>query len=124
MSTALQRRPPGALTSATPQFKTLNAETVTIIATSFLKRVGNKGGLKPKRVSLDEGIYTVEVEMKKLTAIVRVDSETHEIREYEIQQKSEETAFVSVSLKTIAVMLGVSAVVSVVIRFVFQFLGF
>jgi hypothetical protein len=124
LSATLQRRPPGALTSAAPQFKTLNAETVTIIATSFLKRVGNKGGLKPKRVSLEEGIYTVEVEMKKLTAIVRVDSETHEIREYEIQQKSEETPFVSISPKTIVVMLGVSATVSVVMRFAFQFLGF
>ena len=124
MSTTLQRRPSGALTSSAPQFKTLNAETVTIIATSFLKRIGNKGGLKPKRVSLEEGVYTVEVEMKKLTAIVRVDSETHEIREYEIQQKSEEAPFVSISPKTIMVMFGVSAAVSVAMRFAFQFLGF
>ena len=123
MSATLQRRPSGALTSAAPQFKTLNAETVTAIATGFLKRIGNKGGLKPKRVSLEEGIYTVEVEMKKLTAIVRVDSETHEIREYEIQQKSEEAPLISISPQTIAVMFGVSAAVSVALRFVFPFLG-
>jgi len=96
---------------------------VTAIATGFLKRIGNKGGLKPKRVSLEEGIYTVEVEMKKLTAIVRVDSETHEIREYEIQQKSEEAPLISISPQTIAVMFGVSAAVSVALRFVFPFLG-
>jgi hypothetical protein len=70
LSAAIQRRTSGAITSAAPQTRTLNAETVTVIATGFLKRIGNKGGLKPKRVSLEEGIYTVEVEMKKLTAIV------------------------------------------------------
>jgi hypothetical protein len=123
LATTLQKRPPSAITSATPQIKTLNAETVTTIATGFLKRVGNKGGLKPKRVSLEEGIYMVEVEMKKLTAIVRVDAETHEIREYEIQTKGEEAPFVSVSPKIIIIMFGVSAAAFVTLHFVFNMLG-
>ncbi len=123
MSAALQRRAPGALTSSTPQTKTLNAETVTAIATGFLKRVGNKGSLKPKRVSLEEGIYTVEVEMKKLTAIVRVDAETHEIKEYEIQPKGEEAPFVSISPKIIMVVFGVSATVYVALYFAFKMFG-
>jgi len=122
LSATVQRRASGALTSAT-QPKTLNAETVTVIATGFLKRVGNKGGLKPKRVSLEEGIYTVEVEMKKLTAIVRVDAETHEIKEYEIQPKGEETPFISISPKTVMVIFGVSAAVYVVLYFAFKMFG-
>jgi len=111
------------MTSATPQAKTLNAETVTAIATGFLKRIGNKGGLKPKRVSLEEGIYTVEVEMKKLTAIVRVDAETHEIKEYEIQAKGEEAPYVSISPKIIIIIFGVSAAVYVALYFAFKMFG-
>jgi hypothetical protein len=97
---------------------------VTLIATSFLKRVGNKGDLKPKRVSLEEGIYIVEVEMKKLAAIVRVDSETHEIKEYEIQPKGEEAPFISISPKILVIMFGISAAVYVALHFAFQILGF
>jgi hypothetical protein len=123
LSATLQRRTPGAIASATPQIKTLNAETVTTIATSFLKRIGHKGGLKPKRVSLEEGIYTVEVEMKKLAAIVRVDAETHEIKEYEIQAKGEEAPFISISPKIIMVILGVSAAVHVLLYFAFKMFG-
>jgi hypothetical protein len=123
LATALQRRPSSALTSSISQTKTLNAETVTIIATGFLKRIGNKGDLKPKRVSMEEGVYTVEIEMKKLAAIVRVDSETHEIREYEIQPKGEETPFISLSPKILVVMLAVSAGVFVALHFAFEIFG-
>lgn len=123
MSAALHRRASGALTSAAPQAKTLNAETVTVIATGFLKRVGHKGGLKPKRVSLEEGIYTVEIEMKKLVAVVRVDAETHEIKEYEIQPKGEESPFVSISPKIIGLMFGVSATVYIALYFAFEMFG-
>jgi hypothetical protein len=123
VAATLQRRTPGAITSATPQTKTLNAETVTIIATGFLKRIGHKGGLKPKRVSLEEGVYTVEVEMKKLAAIVRVDAETHEIKEYEIQAKGEETPLISISPKIILAMFGVSAAAYFMLYFAFKMLG-
>jgi hypothetical protein len=123
LSATLQRRTPSAITSAAPQTRTLNAETVTTIATGFLKRIGNKGGLKPKRVSLGEGIYTVEIEMKKLNAIVRVDAETHEIKEYEIQVRGEETPFISISPKTIMVIFGVSAAVYTLLYFVFNIVG-
>jgi hypothetical protein len=123
LSATLQRRTPGVTTSATSQIKTLNAETVTTIATGFLKRIGHKGGLKPKRVSLEEGIYLVEVEMKKLAAIVRVDAETHEIKEYEIQAKGEEAPFISISPKIIMVMFAVSAVAYIVLYFVFKMFG-
>lgn len=65
LAVALQKSVEGVVEAVTRQENKLNAETVTAIATSFLKRIGNKGGLKPKRVSLEGGIYLVEVEMKK-----------------------------------------------------------
>lgn len=123
MSATLQRKAPTALTSATPQTRELNAETVTTIATGFLKRIGNKGSLKPKRVSVEEGIYTVEVEMKKFLALVKVDAETHIIKEYEIQPKGEEAPFISISPKVIVMIFGISAVVYAALYFVFKFLG-
>ncbi|MEM2447066.1 MAG: hypothetical protein QW734_10460, partial [Candidatus Bathyarchaeia archaeon] len=95
MATTLQKKPPGVVTPASPQLKRLNAESVTSIATSFLKRIGHRGGLKPKKVLLEEGIYTVEVEMKKFTAVIHVDAETQEITSYEIQPKGEESSIIS-----------------------------
>jgi len=124
LAATLQKRTRGPITSASLKTKKLNAETVTTIATSFLKRIGHKSGIKPKRVSLEEGAYTVEVDMKKLMAIVRVDAETHEIKEYEIQPKGEETSFVSISPKIIAVAFGISAVVYIALNFAFQMFGF
>ncbi|MCD6446210.1 hypothetical protein J7L49_05445 [Candidatus Bathyarchaeota archaeon] len=123
---ALKEKVPAAITSATHKLKRepLNAEIVTAIATGFLKRIGNKSGLKPKRVSLEEGNYVVEVEMKKLMAIVRIDGETREIKEYEIQPKGEETSFTSISPKLIMIIFGVSAGISVALHFVFKIFGF
>jgi len=81
----LEKRNVGPVISASAQAKALNAENVTNIALSFLKRIGNKSNLKPKRVTLEENLYVVEVEMKKLSAVVRVDSESHEISKQTIQ---------------------------------------
>ncbi|MCS7115618.1 MAG: hypothetical protein RMJ15_06240 [Nitrososphaerota archaeon] len=124
MSKALQE---GSASIISPpsisQEEKLNAETVTVIATGFLKRIGNRGVLMPKRVSLEEGTYIVEVEMKKLTAIVRVDAETKEIKEYEIQKKGEETSVTFISPKIIMVMLGISAALYVALHFAFKLFG-
>jgi hypothetical protein len=119
----LQKRIPGALISSTPQSRELNAESVTGIATSFLKRIGNKGDLKPKRVSLEEGTYTVEIEMKKVSAIVQVDSKTHEITAYEIQSKGEEASSSLISPKSLLMTFGISAVCFVALYFGFKMLG-
>lgn len=123
MATALQKKPQGVVTSASPQLKRLNAESVTAIATNFLKRIGHKGGLKPKKVSLEEGIYTVEVEMKKFTAIIHVDAETQEISSYEIQPKGEETSLLSFSPKTVVLIMVIAIAMHVVLHFAFKFLG-
>jgi len=124
LSATLQKRPLGVLTSASAQPKELNAESVTAIATSFLKRIGHKGGLKPKRVSLEEEVYTVEVEMKRLAAIVQVDAKTHEIKAYEIQPKGEEASSLAVSPKNLVITFGVSAGAYVTLYLVFKMLGF
>ncbi len=65
MSAISQETTPEVVTSGAPPRK-LNAEVVTTMTTSFLKRLGHKGGLKPKRVSLEGEVYTVEVETKKI----------------------------------------------------------
>ncbi|MEM3727733.1 MAG: hypothetical protein QXF75_00855 [Candidatus Bathyarchaeia archaeon] len=122
MSAVLQKKAPGVVTPAA-QMKRLNAESVTTIATSFLKRIGHKGGVKPKRVSLEEGIYTVEVEMKKLTAVIHVDAETQEITSYEIQPKGEEGALTSFSPKIILLIFVIAAVINVALHFAFKMLG-
>jgi hypothetical protein len=111
------------MTPSIPQMKELNAETVTTVATSFLKRIGHKGGLKPKRVSLEEDTYTVEVEMKKLSAIVQVDAKSHEIKAYEIQAKGEEAPFLPVSVKAIVVVVGLAVGAQLGLNFALKMLG-
>lgn len=123
MSATLERKTP-VLTTASFQAKALNAESVTNIATGFLKRIGNKGGLKPKRVSLEEGIFTVEIELKKFSALVNVDAETHEIRGYEIQPKAEETSSMSISPKAIILIFGIALAVNLALYFGLKMIGF
>ena len=122
MSTTSQETVPDAVTSAVPKSKELNAEVVTTMTTAFLKRLGHKGGLKPKRVSLEGEVYTVEVETKKFTAVVRVGAETREIKEYDVQPKGEESSF-SFSPKLLLTVFVVSAIVNVVLYFGFKMLG-
>ncbi|MBN1244639.1 hypothetical protein JXA31_03505 [Candidatus Bathyarchaeota archaeon] len=123
MSATSQETTPEIVTSATPQLRKLNAEVVTTMTTSFLKRLGHKGGLKPKRVSLEGEVYTVEVETKKFTAVVRVGAETREIKEYDVQPKSEEGFFASFSPKTFLIVFVISAIVNVGLYFGFKALG-
>jgi len=124
LATTLERKTPAVITSSSLQPKPLNAESVTTIATSFLKRIGNKSRLKPTRVLLEEGMYTVEVEMKKFSAIIRVDSETHEIKGYEIQPRGEENSSLTISPKTLIVIFGISAAVCVILNLGLKMVGF
>jgi len=114
--------PDAVVTSALPQLKKLNAEAVTTIATAFLKRLGHKGILKPKRVALEGEVYTVEVETKRFTAVVRIDASAHEIKEYDVQPKVEENVF-SFSPKLILTVFVISAIVDAVLYFAFKMLG-
>lgn len=122
MSVASQETVTNAVTSSVSPAKELNAETVTTMATAFLKRIGHKGGLKPRRVSLEGEVYTVEVETKKFTAIVSIGSSSREIREYDVQPKNEENSF-PVNLKMLLIVFAVSAAVTAGFHFIFPMLG-
>jgi hypothetical protein len=123
LSAISQETAPEIVTSATSQLRKMNAEVVTTMTTSFLKRLGHKSGLKPKRVSLEGEVYTVEVETKKFTAIVQVSAETREIKEYDVQPKTEESFFASFSPKTLLIVFVISAIVNVGLYFGFKALG-
>ena len=89
----------------------LNAEEVTLIATKFLRRLGNKRGLKPIKASLQEERYIVEVGLKKKIATVQIDATREEIKEYEIKDKAKETASsFSLTRKNILLICGIVAV--------------
>jgi hypothetical protein len=77
--------------------------------------------LKPKPVSLEGDVYTVET--KKFTAFVRIGAETCEIKEYDVKPKSEEGFFVSFSPKLMLTVLLVSAVVNAGLYFGFKMFG-
>lgn len=120
--TVAQEAVPGVLTSAVPQVKELNAEAVTAMASGFLKRIGHKGTLKPKRVSLEENLYTVEVELKKFSATIKVDKETRQIKEYDVQPKSEESSSM-LTPKNLMIPFIVSSIVCVGMYFCFKLMG-
>ncbi len=87
----------------------LNAEEVTLIATNFLRRLGNKHGLKPIKASLREERYIVEIGLKEKIATVQIDATNEEIKEYEIKTVIKETASsFPLTRKNILLMCGVA----------------
>ncbi len=120
--TVAQEGAPGVLTSAVPHVKELNAEAVTAMAAGFLKRIGHKGNLKPKRVSLEENLYSVEVELKKFNATIKVDKETRQIKEYDVQPRSEESSSM-LTPKNLMIPFIVSSIVCVGMYFCFKLMG-
>jgi hypothetical protein len=105
-------------TSAEEEEKILNAEEVTLIATNFLKRLGNKQNLKPIKASLEEDIYVVEVGLHKKTATVQIDSTTEQIKEYEIKEKEQtnqpSSSFIPLTPKNILMLAGIAGAAVVV----------
>ena len=99
--------------------KILNAEEVTLIATDFLKRLGNKQGLRPIKASLEEDIYVVEVGLSKKIATVQIDSTTEQIKEYEIKEKEEKnqqasSSFIPLTPKNILILAGIAGAAVVI----------
>lgn len=70
-----------------------NAENATSSAAAFLKRLGYKRGLHAIKVTLEGETYVVEMGLEKKTAKVQIDSNTKEIKEYEIQEDETESSF-------------------------------
>lgn len=83
---------------------------------AFLKSLGHKRGMNPKRVFIENGRYVVEAEIgKKLTAKVQIDVITREIKEYNIEKKAEEAPIsLPVEPRAILIMLGMSVAVSII----------
>ncbi len=90
-----------------------NAENATSVATDFLKRLGYKRGLLPKKVSLAEQVYVVEIDLEKKAAKIQIDSKTKEIREYEIQESEASSGFFQSKARLIIFVIPVIAVVAV-----------
>lgn len=89
----------------------LNAEEVTVIAADFLRRLGNRRGLRPIKASLVEERYIVDVGLKEKTATVQIDATTEEIKEYEIKEKPKETSpFFPLTRKNILLICGIVAI--------------
>jgi hypothetical protein len=122
LSTTVQETDPALVTSTDSAPKALDAEEVTTIASTFLKRIGHRGSLNPKRVSVEEDVFTVEIEMKKFTATVKISALNREIREYDVQPKSEEAPS-SFSPKLIITVAIISVIVSVGLYFGLKMLG-
>jgi hypothetical protein len=104
------------------EVKPPNAEHATSIAIEFLKALGNKHGIKPKKVSLQGQMYTVELDVgKDKTAAVQIEAQTREIKEYEIKTKEKEESALNLPLspKTLIIIFGISAAV----YFIFEFLN-
>jgi hypothetical protein len=121
LSTTLQETDP-SIVSSSDSAKALDAEEVTTIATTFLKRIGHRGSLNPKRVSVEEDVFTVEIEMKKFTATVKISALNREIREYDVQPKNEEAPS-SFSPKLIITVAIISVIVCAGLYFGFKMLG-
>jgi len=100
--------------------KSPNAEHVTSIAIGFLKELGNKRGVKPKKVSLQGQRYVVELEIgKNKNAVVQIEVATREIKEYEIQKKEKEesSSRLPLSPKTLIIVCGISLALYFVLEF-------
>ncbi len=110
------------MSSETEETVQLNAEWATSLAEDFLKRLGYKRGLLPKKVSLTGEKYIVEVEIQKRTAKVQIDTKTREIKEYEIEEAETGEGF-SLSRKQILLIAGASAAASLTV-IALKLLGF
>jgi len=97
-----------------------DAELVTSIAVNFLWMLGNKRGVRPRKVSQHESVYVVELEIgKDKTAIVQVEAQTREIKEYEIKTKEKEESGLHVPLSPLLLIIvfGISAAVYLIFEF-------
>ncbi len=103
------------------QLRPPNAENVTATAVEFLKALGNKHGIKPRKVSLQGQTYLVELDVgKDKAAVVHIEAQAREVKEYEITTKEKEESGLNLPLspKTLLMIFGVSAVVYLVFELV------
>ena len=65
----------------------------------------------------------MRLKQKKFTAVVQVAAATREIKEYDVQPKSEEGFFASFSPRTLLTVVIISAIVNAGLYFGFKMLG-
>lgn len=117
MAIARERVSPQPVPARTPsEMKPLNAQQVTAVAVNFLKSLGHKRGVNPKRVFIENQRYVVEAEIgKKTLARVQVDMITSEIKEYGIEKEAEEAPInLPIEPRAIVIVVGISIAVSLV----------
>ncbi|MGB9134677.1 MAG: hypothetical protein WCC63_03705 [Candidatus Bathyarchaeia archaeon] len=120
MAVAREKLVPAAPPQRMPlENRPLNAQQVTSMAIIFLKSLGHRRGIKPKRVFIENQRYVVESDVgKKLLAKVQIDVDTSEIKEYSIEKKTEEAPMtLPVEPRAILMMLGLSVAVSIIFSF-------
>lgn len=104
--------------TALQQADKLDAEHFTSLAEDFLKKLGYKRGLHPTKATLEGEKYIIEMELKRRTANVQINTRTREIREFEIQEKATEPVL---SRRKLLLIFSISA--SVVALVILKLLG-
>lgn len=102
--------------SESQETRRINAEQVTLLATTFLKKLGYSRGMRPKKASIEEDNYVVEIQLEKKNAKVQIDTRTKEIKAYEIEEQAKEGGFAFTRRTMIIMAIPVVAVLVVVLK--------
>ena len=94
--------------------KQFSAEAATTIASDFLKRLGYKKGLFPRKAVLSEKVFTIEIDIEKESAKVQIDSQTKTVTEFEIHKAEEESSSPILSKKKIIILVVIAGVIAAV----------
>ncbi len=95
-----------------------DAENATALTADFLKRLGYRGSWLPMKVSLDGELFVVEMMFQKITAKVQINSQTKEIKEYELQKEEAAPNFLQTKGKILFLVVALVPVVVVVLKLV------
>jgi Flp pilus assembly protein TadB len=104
------------MSSESQEARRINAEQVTLLATSFLRKLGYSQGMRPKKASIEEDNYVVEIQLSKKNAKVQIDARTKEIKAYEIEEQAKEAGFALNRKTMILVAIPLIVVVVVVLK--------
>ena len=102
----------------------LNAEDVTKLATDFLLGLGHKRAI-PNKVSQEgPNYFVIEVGLKKKNALVVVDANAKEIKEYEINapKKVSKSAISATIPKIILLIVGLQVLLRIILNLVSNYL--
>jgi len=104
------------MSSESQETRRINAEQVTSLATSFLKKLGYSQDMRPKKASIEEENYVVEIQLNKRNAKVQIDARTKEIKAYEIEEQAKEARFAFTRKTMILIAVPVIVVMILVLK--------